>query len=80
VTAAPGEAVVLDLGAAPVTDPGRELFDRLDRARLDHELKVQALAAVTADRPAGARIGHLHALALPRAVESAVVEILSALD
>lgn len=80
VSTTPDTPVTLPLPAAPARDPGRDLVDRLDGARIEHELKVRALEVAGADRPAAVRIAHLHALALPRAVESALIEILGTHD
>ena len=78
VRAAPGEQVTVRPGPAPRVDTGRDLFRRLDVARIEHHLKVTALRICTADRPTGHRLGDLHALGLPRAVESALIEVLTA--
>ena len=78
VTAPPAGLVTVPVGPPPEPDSDADLFHRLDLAHLDHELKVTALRVVTADRPVGERLGHLHALGLPRAVESALVEVLAA--
>jgi alpha-glucosidase (family GH31 glycosyl hydrolase) len=78
VGAPPNRPVALPLHPVPRSDTDGELFRRLDLARLDHEVKVTALRACTADRPVAGRLSHLHALGLPRAVESALVEVLTA--
>jgi hypothetical protein len=78
VSAAPGEPAVLRPGPAARRSADGDLFRRLDLAHLDHEVKVTALRLCTAHRPVAGRLGDLHALGLPRAVESALVEVLTA--
>ena len=78
VQARPAERVTVPVGPAPGPDIAADLFHRLDLAHLDHELKVTALRVGTAARPVAGRLGDLHALGLPRAVESALIEVLTA--
>ena len=78
VQARPTEPVTVPVGPAPRPDVAADLFHRLDLAHLDHELKVAALRVATADRPVGGRLGDLHALGLPRSIESALIEVLTA--
>ncbi|WP_395728239.1 TIM-barrel domain-containing protein [Nakamurella sp.] len=78
ISAPPGEPVTVPLGPSPEPDVDADLFHRLDLAHLDHELKVSALRVCSADRPVGTRLSHLHAIGLPRAVESALIEALTA--
>lgn len=78
VSGPPSRTLTPSLGPAPRPDVDLDLFHRLDRAHLEHELKATALSIGTADRPVGSRLGELHALGLPRAVESALIEVLTA--
>ena len=78
VTAAVTDTVTPAAGPGPARDDAAELFHRLDLAHLEHELKLLAWRAVTGPEPVGPRLGRLHALGLPRAVESALIEVLTA--
>lgn len=80
VAGPPDRPVTVLLGPGHRRDVADDVFACLDRAHLDHELKVSALRVCVADRPVGGRLSHLHALGLPRAVESALIEVLTAGD
>lgn len=74
-------AVEIDVGPdpqPPSTDLAAFVFRRLDRAQIEHELKTAIHAAATSDRPVGVRLSQLQAMGLPRNLETAVAEILTA--
>ena len=64
---------------APV-DVRTRLFDVLDRAHIEFELKGLIHRIATADRPLGVWVSHLQALELPAQLSAAVSEILLADD
>ncbi|MGM7423582.1 TIM-barrel domain-containing protein [Cellulosimicrobium sp. CpK407] len=78
---APTSRLVVDLGHDPRladNDVAARVFTALDRARVPYDDKERAHRVLTADRPLSVRVSHLHALGLPRALESALTEILLA--
>ncbi len=78
---APSSSVVVELGRAPRladNDVDARVFAALDRARVAYDAKEHAHRVLTADRPLTVRLSHLQALGLPRALESALTEILLA--
>jgi len=54
-----------------------DVFAILDRAYLEHDGKVAALRAATADQPAAVRLSRVLALGLPPALTSALAEVLA---
>jgi hypothetical protein len=78
---APTSRVVVELGPAPRlgdNDVDARVFATLDRARVAYDDKERAHRVLTADWPLPVRVSHLQALGLPRALESALTEILLA--
>lgn len=78
---APTSCLVVDLGHDPSladNDVDTRVFAALDRARVPYDDKERAHRVLTADRPLSVRLSHLQALGLPRALESALTEILLA--
>ena len=61
-------------------DVSGRLFTLLDRAHIEYEAKRRIHSIATSDRPLSVRVSHLQALALDRALETAVGEILLASD
>jgi len=59
-------------------DEAATVFAVLDRAYLDHDRKVAAMRAATADEPAVIRLSRVLALDLPPALASALAEVLAA--
>lgn len=78
---APASRLLVDLGPDPRladNDVDARVLAALDRARVPYDDKERAQRVLTADRPLSVRVSHLHALGLPRALESALTEILLA--
>ena len=84
VTAVPvTETLRVTVGPNPelaANDVSGRLFALLDRAHIEYEAKRRIHSIATSDRPLSVRVSHLQALALDRALETAVGEILLASD
>lgn len=59
-------------------DVERRAFEVLDRAHVAYDLKERVQAVVTSGAPAAVRMSRVQALGLPRALESALAEVLLA--
>jgi len=76
-----GATLCVGVGPDPAlraNDVSGRLFTLLDHAHIAYELKQLVHTIGTADEPLSVRLSHLQALALPRALETAVGEILLA--
>ncbi|MGP7959221.1 TIM-barrel domain-containing protein [Sanguibacter sp. A247] len=59
-------------------DAGRLVFELLDEARIEYDLKSRVMDVATSDRPLAVRLAHIEALGLEPALRSALVEVLTA--
>ncbi len=76
-----GAGLAVEIGADPrlrANDVARGVFEVLNRAQIEHEMKTTALAAATSGRSLAQRISDLDAIGLDPAVVRAVAEVLLA--